>query len=70
MQISKKALNNWRKNWERGDNQELAKILQMDEASVSRILNGKQETTSTVLLQIRGYFKKKRDLKKNLEKEL
>lgn len=67
MQISKKTLTRWDSLRDKGDNQKLAKILDMDVASVSRILSGKQETTSDLLLKIKDFFKEKKKLKKLIE---
>lgn len=67
MQVSEKTLGKWRSVLEKGDNQTLAKDLDMTEESVSRILNGKQETTSDILLKIKDFYKRKKALQRQIE---
>lgn len=68
MQISDKTLAKWRKVREKGDNQKIAEMCDLDEATVSRVLTGKQETDSENLLKMKDFFQKKLKIKEAIEK--
>ena len=59
MKASEQLVKEWRSVSEQGDNKELCNLLNKQAATVSRIVNGKQETTFKVLLQIKEYYSKR-----------
>ena len=56
MQISKRIINKWGSLRDHGDVKEIAQLIGKDRGTVSRILNGKQETTSDVFIKISNFY--------------
>lgn len=59
MQANKKLVARWRKLKERNDVKDLAALTNKQPSTISRVLAGKQSTTSDVLLIIRDFYKKR-----------
>lgn len=59
MQIKKRLINKWKRLKDQGDVKNIAELLGMNEATVSRIMGGKQGTSSDTLLFISEYFTKR-----------
>lgn len=59
MKATKKQINAWKLRRKQGDNKALCNILNKQPATLSRIMLGKQETTSDLLLKIDLYYSDK-----------
>lgn len=73
MQVDEKTRRFWNKYREDGDVQELAKITNRDRSTISNLLNGQVECTSTVVaMAITKFYvrrKKDRDLMERVTRE-
>jgi plasmid maintenance system antidote protein VapI len=67
MQISGKILGKWQKLRTKGDNKKLAELLEINQSAVSRILNGKAETTDENIDKIANFFSSKKKRLKKIE---
>jgi len=56
MKATKKQINAWKLRRKQGDNKALCNILDKQPATISRIMLGKQDTTSDLILKIDLYF--------------
>lgn len=59
MQVPRSIINKWGKVREHGDVQAIAKLTGLNEASVSRILSGKQATRPEAIILIKAYLSKR-----------
>lgn len=64
MQIKKNTVNKWKRYKSRGDGKALAELTGLDMATISRVLNGKQEVSFKVVKMINDFFEvRKKELK-------
>lgn len=65
MLVTKELRDFWGPLFERGDVTELAKLVNRDTSTISKILSGDEERTSTeVVLAINKFYKKRKDQRK------
>lgn len=69
MKISEEISKEWKESLEKGDSKTLAIKLKMDDSTISRIINGKQHTTSSNLLKIKAFIEKKKKMIAKIEQD-
>lgn len=59
MKVPTNLINKWASLKERGDSTEVARILGLDQASASRIIDGKQKTSVKNIRKVIRFFNKR-----------
>jgi transcriptional regulator with XRE-family HTH domain len=66
MQVEAEVLSKWSEIKEKGDVQQLVKLTGLSRGTISNILSGKQETTTTKLMIIKKFFDQKVKIQKSI----
>lgn len=69
MQIPKKIINTWKSVKEQGDVNAIAKMTGKNQATISRVLSGKQQTTPDVIQKIVEFLKARKKQISKIEQE-
>jgi hypothetical protein len=67
MQASKRLVNEWARLKAYGDVKAIAEQTKTDQATISRVMAGKQNATIELLLAIKEYYSKRKDALKKLQ---
>jgi len=70
MQVKRKLINTWRRLKDKGDVAAIAEITNMNAATISRVINGKQETSSDLIMKISEFYAKKKARLRESEDDL